>query len=452
MLKADATNAKKNNAPRAMKPPAYRERKPYGQAIVTLRDSRLKKPRDYWLGAMNSPESRELYFRVLAAWESNGRRWPDVPGTRGRKTTAGALIDSMNGEAAPLTINELVRDYWAWAKGYYSGSELSSLKVALRMLRRMFGSTLAIEFGPNRLRLVRDDMVRGDANSDPPRIPWSRKHTNGQIHRIGAMFKWASSHEKLPITVYHQLKSVSSLKKGKSTARETESVKPVAMELVEATRPFVSRQVRALIDLQLYTGARGGELFKLRPMDIKMDEQQEVWTTSLSEHKTAHHNHDRTIYFGPKAQAVLKPFLDRPAYAFLFSPAEAEHERLVTKSQARRTPLSCGNRPGTNKLAVRPTPLKDHYTADTYRRAIERACRKAFPCPDGLTLVEERKWRDDHHWHPHQLRHAAATLIRKEHGLEMARIVMGHSSALVTDAVYAERDMDKVASVMREIG
>ena len=70
----------------------------------------------------------------------------------------------------------------------------------------------------------------------------------------------------------------------------------------------------------------------------------------------------------------------------------------------------------------------------------------------GLTLVEEREWLDRHHWHPHQLRHAAATLIRKEHGLEMARIVMGHSSALVTDAVYAERDMGKVASVMRDIG
>jgi len=451
MLKADATNAKKNHAPRAMKPPAYRERVPYGQAIVTLTDSRTKKRRDYWLGAMNSAASRELYFRVLAAWESNGRRWPEVPGTSGR--TAATLIDSMNDEPALFTINELVRDYWAWANGYYSGSELSSLKVALRLLRRMFGSTPAIEFGPKRLRLVRDDMVRGDANGDPPRIPWSRKHTNGQIHRIGAMFKWASAHEKLPVTVYQQLKSMPALKRGRSDARETESVKPVALELVAATKPLVSRQVRALIELQLFTGARGGELFKLRSIDLKTDGQTGVWTTSPPEHKTAHHGHDRTIYFGPKAQAVLKPFLDgRPAHAYLFSPTEAEQERLAAKAKARKTPLSCGNRPGTNKLAVRPKPLKNHYTADTYRRAIERGCRKAFPCPDGLTLIEQRVWRDEHHWHPHQLRHAAATLIRKEHGLEMARIVLGHSSALVTDAVYAQRDMGKVAEVMRQIG
>jgi hypothetical protein len=36
--------------------------------------------------------------------------------------------------------------------------------------------------------------------------------------------------------------------------------------------------------------------------------------------------------------------------------------------------------------------------------------------------------------------------------LEAAAVVLGHSSALVTDAVYAERDAAKVAEVMRKIG
>ena len=52
---------------------------------------------------------------------------------------------------------------------------------------------------------------------------------------------------------------------------------------------------------------------------------------------------------------------------------------------------------------------------------------------------------------PHQLRHAVATRIRRKYGLEMAQLVLGHSSASVTDAVYAERDMAKVIEVMRRI-
>ena len=54
--------------------------------------------------------------------------------------------------------------------------------------------------------------------------------------------------------------------------------------------------------------------------------------------------------------------------------------------------------------------------------------------------------------HPHQLRHNYATNVRREYGLEAAQILLGHSSALVTDAVYAERDMSKPIKIARTIG
>ena len=44
------------------------------------------------------------------------------------------------------------------------------------------------------------------------------------------------------------------------------------------------------------------------------------------------------------------------------------------------------------------------------------------------------------------------TLIRREFGLEAAQLALGHSSAKVTDAVYAERDMARVLEVMKRIG
>jgi integrase len=43
-------------------------------------------------------------------------------------------------------------------------------------------------------------------------------------------------------------------------------------------------------------------------------------------------------------------------------------------------------------------------------------------------------------------------MLRRESGLEVAQLALGHASAQVTDAVYAERDRAKVMDVMRKIG
>ncbi len=59
------------------KTPAYRKRSGYDQAIVTLSDSKTKKRRDFWLGPHGSAESREMYHRLIAAWESAGRQLPE---------------------------------------------------------------------------------------------------------------------------------------------------------------------------------------------------------------------------------------------------------------------------------------------------------------------------------------------------------------------------------------
>ena len=56
-----------------------------------------------------------------------------------------------------------------------------------------------------------------------------------------------------------------------------------------------------------------------------------------------------------------------------------------------------------------------------------------------------------HRWHPHQLRHNAATFLRKEFGLETARIILGHRSAAITE-VYAEQDQQKAMEAMVKVG
>jgi integrase len=84
----------------------------------------------------------------------------------------------------------------------------------------------------------------------------------------------------------------------------------------------------------------------------------------------------------------------------------------------------------------------DRYAKDAYRVAVHRAIEKANRGrPDGPLP----------HWHPNQLRHSAATEIRRVFGLEAAQVALGHSRADVTQ-VYAERDGRLAAEVAMKIG
>ena len=65
--------------------------------------------------------------------------------------------------------------------------------------------------------------------------------------------------------------------------------------------------------------------------------------------------------------------------------------------------------------------------------------------------AELKRWRKLHRWHPHRLRHSGGTRLRKEYGLEVARAVLGHQSAEITE-VYAGMDTTKAIQVMGEVG
>jgi site-specific recombinase XerC len=101
--------------------------------------------------------------------------------------------------------------------------------------------------------------------------------------------------------------------------------------------------------------------------------------------------------------------------------------------------------------------------------AIWRGCDKANPPPAPLAKrddetgkqwkarltakqrLELRQWRSEHRWHPHQLRHNFATGVRREHGIEMAKIILGHRSVVETE-IYAEADVRRATEIMGAIG
>jgi len=405
--------------------PSYRLHRQSGQAIVTLSN------KDILLGPHGTAASRGEYRRRLAEWIVNGRRLPRT--------------------GLDLTVTELIAAFKVHAEKYYRHldgtptGEVQNFRMALRPLRELYGRTQAHEFGPLALDAVRSQMIlRG----------WRRRTINKSVGRIRAMFRWAAARELLPASIYQALTTLDGLRAGKSAAIESDPVKPVPDEVVNATLPHLSPVVGGMVQLQRLTGARPGEICTMRISDI--DRSGTVWTYTPSSHKTAHHGHRRTIFIGPKAQAILGPFMLKiDATSFCFSPADADRDRRTNLHAERKTPLSCGNRPGTNQRRRPKRKPGQKYSVDSYRRAIARACDVAFPPPAELLKQGKESdladWRQNHRWYPHRLRHSAATEIRAQFGIEAAQHILGHASLNITE-LYAAKNDELARSVAEKIG
>jgi len=371
-----------------------------GQAVVRLNG------RDFYLGKFGTPAARGEYERLVAEWLANGRRTPQDE----------------------LTVNDLILGFLDHAAAYYKNvgdksGEIGGIKDALKVVKRLYGRAHAGDFGPKALKVVRDEMVKAG---------WCRKYVNHQVDRVRRMFRWATEEEFVPGTVYHALKAVKGIRKGTPGVRESAKVKPVGSKAIRAVLSLVPPVIAAMIRFQYHTGCRPEEVCRLRRSQIRR--RGKVWLHVPTEHKTEHHGIERRIYIGPKAQRVLRPWLDAAPDAFIFSPIQAEAHRNAERRKVRQSPLTpsqAARRPRKD----RKRPPGESYTTASYRRAIHRACK--------LAKIEK--------WSPNQLRHTAATRIRKKHGIELARIVLGHTN-LATTQIYAEADLTKALDVMGQFG
>jgi len=432
------------------KVPTYRLHKASGQAVVVLNGTSI------YLGPFDSPESRARYDRVVARYLTD-RAEPGHPAARGRP-------GAVPGE---LTVSEMVLRYWTFAKGYYvkngkPSGEAAPMRQALRALRRHAGDAPAAEFGPLAMKALRDALLvqpitRRVKVTDPAtglvafadkvvRVGLARRTANKQVGRVKRAFAWAFAEELVPARVHEALARVAGLRQartaarrqrgrrhealarvaglrqGRSAARETPRVRPAPDADVDAVLPHVPPAVAAMVRVQRFAGCRPHEVVLMRGAEI--DTSAAVWEYRPSSHKSEHlggggpADRERVIFLGPRAQAVLAPFIADARGGYLFSP------RLAQRQRVRERGLSG---PGS--------PRGEHYGVGGYRQEVLRGCDRA-----GVPR-----------WVPLQLRHAAGTAIRKRFGLERAQAVLGHRELGVTQ-VYAEVDQDAARAVMAEVG
>jgi integrase len=394
------------------KPPKFALHRPSGHARVTVDGKRI------YLGPYDSAEARQRYAEILTRWDQ--KRKNQIP---------------------TLSLATLAILYDCHVKSYYRKdgnptSEQAGIRAALKYLMRGYRLTNAGEFTPKDLKAVREKMIEAGL---------CRNTINHNINRIRRFFRWAVSENLLVSAVSDALASVAGLEYGRSDAVETAPVAPADRKDVAAIRKFVAPVVYDMVQLQIFTGMRPGEVVKLRTRDLVR--QGKTWKYDVPGHKTAHLGRKRVVFFGPKAQRVLVKYLKpKSPDAFLFAPQDI----LASQGKTRRRR---GRAPGSR------------YSVNSYRRAIARGCELAFAMPAELrkiprNLAADEKadrreraasWRAEHCWFPNQLRHTAGTSLRHKSNLETARTVLGHSSQATTE-IYAEQDQQTARKLMARVG
>ncbi len=302
-----------------------------------------------YLGKYDSPESHTKYHRIIAEWSEAGYR----------------LLLKADDD---ITIAELVARFWDHAKTHYhkdDGSisgELRNYRTCIRDLRTVYDDILVAEFSPKCLKVVRQLMIdRG----------LCRKNINSMVGRIKRIFKWGVENELVPVTVYRTLETVRNLQRNRSGAKESVPKQPVSQKHIIAVKPYVSSPVWAMIRFQLATGARPGEILAIRQCDIETA-NNDIWTYSPEKHKTEYKGFTRTIFINAHAQKVINPIMECKAKTdYIFSPTDAELEMREKRYQNRKTPLSCGNRQGTNRKDNRKVQWKQ-----SPRRICPGLCRR----------------------------------------------------------------------------
>ena len=276
-----------------------------------------------------------------------------------------------------------------------------------------------------------------------------RRSINRHVGRIRRIFAWAVAEELIPGSIAHALTSIKGLRYGRSAAPESRPTQVVQQADIEAVLPYVSPQVAAMVQVQLLAAMRPAEVTIMRPCDIDRA-NPDLWIYKPHSYKTEWLERPREVFLGPRCQEVLKPFLERRADAYLFSPIEAEQlrneERAEHRDPNRKTkvfPCELRQRLKRKRAAAKRTskrPKRDHYGVDTYRRAVEYGIEEARQ--HGVDVAD---------WCPRQLRHTMATRVRNELGVEAAQVICGHAKCDVTQ-VYAQRNRALGLQVAERLG
>ena len=345
-----------------------------------------RRPQETLPGEYESAESRAAYEKSLAHFIVHGTPPPGVNWKPQNEQPA--EIETATG---CCTVDQLWAHFERDRLPDYSYPEICLFRSAMKRLRVRYGDRPVDTIGKRELREARQlFLAAGNC----------RKTINSQVYRIRVIFTWGQEEELVPDEIPAKLLALRPLKPGQ--APENDPVVAVPMDVVEATKEHLPQEAIDLIDVLYRSGARGGELYRLRVGDINQ-KSDDVWTYDMRQHKTTRFGHDRSVKFGPHCIEIL--------------------ERLVE-----------GRKDADTVFERRPGKA---WTRSMFCHLIARVCKR-----HGIP-----------HWHPHQLRHAAGTHVFNQPGgsVAAAQAFLGHHRASTTE-IYIRPEHDLAEELARKFG
>lgn len=363
------------------------------------------------------PGVTAAYHEAIARWLAGGKKPLARAGREPEK---------------PLLVKDLCGRFLEFAKGEYpAGSkEPENYRLAFAPLEALFGLTPAAGFDAPKLELVRADMLRR---------AWCRRHANRQVNRVKRLFRVAARKRWVPAAVPADLATVEPLRKGQHGAREADPREPTDEGQVDRVCGRLTPPMAAMVLLLWHTGMRPGEVRKLRCEELDRSDPT-CWVFRPGEHKTDWKGQTRSVAIGPRAIAVLRPWLDAAGTGYVFSPG-----RLVTAYKAAAEKVRKGEAvtpeeawaatwfkrvPGRMLAAMGET-----YTADGFTASVTRA-KEAAGVP-GFTAYAAR--------------HAVRERVGRAVSDEAARAVLGQKH-ISTLSHYGRLDEEAAKEAMRKIG
>lgn len=325
------------------------------------------------------PEVRTAYEAEIAAWLA--------------RKAAGVL------PTGRITVAELLDAFRPYCENYYQKNgkptrEVSTLRNIARRLRLVHGYELADEMTPAKLHKLQASWAADGL---------CRRTVNAYCEKARRIFRWGVDQGLVQAETWHALQAVRGLPAGRGLAFDHPPVRPVADEQYQLTLAKLNDQMQTIASVQRLAGCRPCEAVGLRLSCL--DRLGPVWIYHVppDSNKVSHKLIDRIVYLGPRAQAMLLPW------------------------------IAAAEKAGRDRLFVtqKGDPVNTHLYATLLRDAAKRAG------------VRE--------WGPNRLRHNAGTAIRASYGLEAAQAVLGHQE-LRTTQVYAERQSELAKRVAMEQG
>lgn len=425
--------------------------------------------RTYYLGLWGSAEAALAYAEFLREWERSGYRAPEkatTPSARDRRIqdimegygipqSAAQKVEALartmqlaEGEALALarirhedlfeptgpaiTLKQAFADYedhldatGRYLKDGRATAQRGIVKRALAEWSDRDGETAISKVNESLLLRHRDRLEL--------KAVLTRSGINRKIGIICRALRWCWQRGVLPRDSWLGISAIEPLKRGELPADRDRKIpkRAATPEEVEAVAKNAGTVVGAMMRLQVLVGARPGEVCKLRHRDIDRTPVRvgdvECWVWRVASSKVEHHGRKIVYAIPPKAQAILEQFTGLP-YSYVFSPEQAERERLQEQRKRADDRYGDAARPNARRDAARrenpQLVLGECYSTNTYRQAIERAIRRT----KGAAKFT-----------PHEIRHGFATRAAQQFGLLQAQAALGHASSSTT-ARYTHAD------------